>query len=473
MPAISPNDVFLDRLAAFCVRASRFEIGPSCYDAVRKILLDSFGVVLGALDHRAAIRAREFAACFSLPSGGARLWGTGERVSIEHASLLNSPPLRAYDFNDFYMGRLGGAHPSDILTGVIAVAEATGASGEEVARALCLGYELIIAMSDYVDPDRAGLDYPCLTAMGATAAIGSMLGLDHTQFRHAFSITVNANYPSLEVESSEFDAHGELTMWKRFNGGDGVRHSVYSCYLAKCGVEGVVRPFEGKFGFLAKLQVSGEEAEQALQRLEGITCFEGIARGSFKRWPVGSRGQSAIQSALRARAAMLAGGHALASIEKVTVHADPGVYRHLYEIRLEPFAPRTREAADHSLPYIVAAALVQGAIDPSSFDASMRDSSDVRRLLDGRIEVVPVASASPSNLLSEVVIEDLAGNRWSGGREAAPGTAGAPMPFDILIEKFKENLGSARASQAEALISAIADFDARADVRSLVDKTLV
>ena len=136
-------------------------------------------------------------------------------------------------------------------------------------------------------------------------------------------------------------------------------------------------------------------------------------------------------------------------------------------------APRTREAADHSLPYIVAAALVQGAIDPSSFDASMRDSSDVRRLLDGRIEVVPVASASPSNLLSEVVIEDLAGNRWSGGREAAPGTAGAPMPFDILIEKFKENLGSARASQAEALISAIADFDARADVRSLVDKTLV
>ncbi|AZG09640.1 MmgE/PrpD family protein [Pigmentiphaga sp. H8] len=472
MRAVSPNDAFLDHLAAFCIRARRFEIDAVCRDAVRKIVLDSFGVVLGALDHRAAQRARKFAACFPVPEGGARLWGTGERVGIEHAALLNSPPLRAYDFNDFYLGRLGGAHPSDILTGVIAVAESAGAGGLDVARALCLGYEMIVAMSDYIDPDRAGWDYPCLTALGATAAIGGMLELDHAQFRQAFSITVNANYPSLEAESSEFDAHGELTMWKRFNGGDGVRHAIYACYLAKCGVEGVVRPFEGKFGYLAKLQATADEAEQAVRRIQGIERFEGIARGSFKRWPVGSRGQSAIQSALRARAAWREAGRSPDAIARVTVHADPGVYRHLYEIRVDPFAPRTREAADHSLPYIVAAALVQGGISPASFEAPLRESPELRRLLDGRIEVVQAGQASPSNLLSEVVIEDESGHRWSGGREAAPGSAGVPISFDTLVEKFKENLGAGRAARAEALISAVANLDACVDVRKLVDETV-
>lgn len=472
MHAVSPNDAFLDCLAAFCVRARGFEIDDVCRDAVRKIVLDSFGVVLGALDHRAARSARRFAACFPVPEGGARLWGTGERVGIEHAALLNSPPLRAYDFNDFYLGRLGGAHPSDILTGVVAVAESSGACGRDLARALCVGYETIVAMSDHVDPDRAGWDYPCLTALGATAAIGTMLALDHAQFRQAFSITVNANYPSLEAESSEFDAHGELTMWKRFNGGDGVRHSIYACYLAKCGVEGVVRPFEGKFGYLAKLQVTADEAAQAMQRLADIRRFDGIARGSFKRWPVGSRGQSAIQSALRARAALREAGRGPGAIARVTVHADPGVYRHLYEIRVDPFAPRTREAADHSLPYIVAAALVQGAVSPASFETPMREAPELRRLLDGRIEVVQAATPSPSNLLAEVVVEGEAGERWSGGREAAPGSAGAPISFDTLVEKFRENLGAGRAAQAEALIAAVASLDACADVRKLVDEAV-
>ncbi|MDX3904183.1 MAG: MmgE/PrpD family protein [Pigmentiphaga sp.] len=471
MNAALPNDVFLDRLATFSVGAASFEIDAPCRDAARKIVLDSFGVVLGALDHRACLRARAFAARFPVEHG-ARLWGTGERVSAEHAALLNGVPLRAYDFNDFYFGSKGGAHPSDILTGVVAVAESVGAPGRDVVRALCIGYELIVALSEFLDPERAGWDYPVITSLGATAAVGTLLGLGHTEFRHAFSITVNSHYPSNEVESSEPDAHGELTMWKRFNGGDGVRQSVYACYLASCGVEGVVRPFEGKDGFLGKLGVTGEEAEGALQCLAGISRFSGIARGSFKRWPVGSRGQSAILSALRAREALLAAGKQLVSVAKVVVHADPGVYQHLHAIRSDPFEPRTREAADHSLAYIVAAALAGGVIDPRSFEAPMREHPDVRRLLQGRIEIVAAGQSSPSNLLAEVMVEDDDGRQHGGGRSAAPGSAGADMPFDTLVEKFRENLAACPAVDAGSLIAAITQLDACADMREVVDAAM-
>ncbi|VCU71288.1 2-methylcitrate dehydratase [Pigmentiphaga humi] len=467
-----PSDRFLDRLADFCLRARAFELDAGARSAAGKVVLDSLGVVLGALDHRATRSARRFAARFGVERG-ARLWGSGERVNAEHAALLNGAPLRAYDYNDYYFGRLGGAHPSDILTGVLAVAEAEGAPGREAVRALCLGYELVVGLSDYIDPERGGWDYPALTTLGGVAAAGALLELDREQFRHAFSIAVNAHYPSNEVESSEPDAHGELTMWKRFNGSDGVRQAVQACYLASAGVEGVVRPFEGRHGFLAKLQVTADEAMAAQRHLDGIAGFGAIARGSFKRWPVGSRGQSAIQSALRARAALSAQGRDAAAIRKVEVRADPGVYEHLYAIRSDPLQPRTREAADHSLPYIVAAALAQGRIGPDSFEAPVREAPAVRRLLDADMEIVRAPSASPSNLLAEVVLEDDAGRRYAGGCEPAPGSAGTDMPLEELIEKFRENVGDRLQGGADALIACVESLDASADVRALVTATLV
>ncbi|WP_296559186.1 MmgE/PrpD family protein [Pigmentiphaga sp.] len=472
MTAISPTDAFLDQLAGFCVEARTFDIDDHCRESARKIVLDTFGVVLGALEHRASRRARQFAGRFPVP-GGARLWGTGERVNAEHAALLNGAPLRAYDFNDFYFGTKGGAHPSDIVTGVMAVAEAEGAGGPAVIRALCVGYELIVAMSDCLDPEREGWDYPCITSLGAVAAVADLLALDRAQLRHAFSIAVNAHYPSNEVESSEPDAHGELTMWKRFNGSDGVRQSVQACYLALCGVEGVVRPFEGRHGFFAKLGVTREEAGEASSRLARIRRFEGIGAGSFKRWPVGSRGQSAIQSALRARAALLEGGRTPDVIAHVKVHADPGVYEHLHAIRTDPFQPRTREAADHSLAYIVAAALTNGEIGPHSFEAPARDAPALRALLSGRVEILRAARPSPSNLLAEVILEDGDGRLYRGGSEPAPGTAGAAMPIGTLLQKFRENVGAQRSAGADTLAAAIMELDACRDVGALIDATMI
>jgi 2-methylcitrate dehydratase len=83
----------------------------------------------------------------------------------------------------------------------------------------------------------------------------------------------------------------------------------------------------------------------------------------MKRWPVGSVAQSAIQAAIQARSRI----KDLSKIKQVRVFAEEGAYDHLVKIRQDPWHPISRETADHSLPYITAAAILDGAITADSF----------------------------------------------------------------------------------------------------------
>ena len=83
----------------------------------------------------------------------------------------------------------------------------------------------------------------------------------------------------------------------------------------------------------------------------------------MKRWPVGSVAQSAIRAAIDARSQI----KDLSAIRQIRVFAEEGAYDHLVKIRQDPWNPISRETADHSLPYIVAAAVLDGTIGVASF----------------------------------------------------------------------------------------------------------
>ncbi|MEX2453874.1 MAG: MmgE/PrpD family protein, partial [Rhodospirillaceae bacterium] len=287
-------------LAEFAIGVPR-DPDPALIDAATRVVVDSLAVALGAFGHPAAAAARRYAGI--LPGDGpCALWGTNRRAGPETAALVNGVPLRGYDFNDLYMGRGTDGHPSDILPGLIAVAEWRGASGADFLDALAVGYEIILDCCDCLAVDRAGWDYVNLTAIGGTAAIARLIGLDAERTAHALGITVTAHAASVEVESGELDKRGDLTMWKRFNGADANRHSVYACLLASAGAEGAVRPFTGENGFLSRVNANAGGGAELLDRLRAKAGLGRIREVTFKRWPVGSRGQSAIRAALAARA---------------------------------------------------------------------------------------------------------------------------------------------------------------------------
>ncbi|MET4575693.1 MmgE/PrpD family protein [Ottowia thiooxydans] len=452
---------------------ARFALGvpAGCSEAlqneVRHVLIDSFAVALGALRHPAAIAGRRYGRNSQVP-WGARIWGTGEVVSPETAALVNGVPLRGYDFNDVYIGTGCGGHPSDIVPGLVALAETRHCSGQKMLDALVVGYEVIITMMDVIRLGASGWDYPNICAIGMTCAAARLLDLDESQTREALAIAVVPHFASLEIESGELNAAGDLTMWKRFNGSDAIRHAIYACLLAQANVEGAVRPFEGNFGFLAKTATHAEQRVALLDQLHPSKPLNAICRTMFKRWPVGSRGQSAIQAALEVRGQL---GDP-AAIREVRVFTGQDVHEHLVLKRSAPWAPTSRETADHSLPYIVAVSLLDGRVGVESFSPERVMQLRENGLLD-KMSVIPDErlDGKATGFTSRVELTDLEGRVFTSVVKPQPGHRLAPLTDEEFEEKFVDSVtplfGAERAAE---LISSIAMLSRMEDVGCFTEK---
>lgn len=460
----APLDEVAAALAAFAVNAP-MKLDDATAASARLVLLDTFAVSVNALDHPAAEAARRYARLFATREG-AVIWGSALRASPEIAAVVNGVPLRAYDYNDLYIGARNGGHPSDIVPGLLAMAEWAGSTGRDFLQALALGYEVTLHLLDVFAAGKRGWDYVNLTSIGATCAIGRLIGLSEAQLREALAITVMPHAASNELESGELNARGDLTMWKRFNGGDAVRQSAYACLLASVGVEGVVRPFVGKLGFVN--QVGGDDGgvHALLERLSKPAIGR-ITQTTFKRWPVGSRAQSAIQAALAARGQITD----TAAIAKVRVFTGDGVYQHLVASREAPWQPISRETADHSLPYIIAATVLDGMLDSASFTPGKVDDPVRRQFLADKVAVeveTALGQGAPGEFRSRIEITLSDGRVVHGPAASPPGHPLNPFSEADMIGKLRDIAGAKLGERGiEALIAAVRGLDSAATVGAL------
>lgn len=465
------TDEVADLLARFTVRVSG-DLDPAVRTAAKRALSDSVAVALGALDHHASHVARRFAGEF-VTAEGCVLWGTQMRANPDLAAFVNGSLLRCFDYNDFYVGDRNSGHPSDMVAGVITAAEWIGASGEETLVALAVGYEMVGAVFDAFSTAPGGWDYTNLTAIGACAAFARLLGLTEEQAREAFGITVIPHFASDEVESCELNRRGDLTLWKRFNGTDAVRNALQACFLARAGAEAAVRPFTGRNGFIAKLANSHDPLPVLQERLADGVKLSRVAGTYMKLWPVGSLGQSAIRAALEARAKADDPG----AIREVRVHSEEGAYEHMVTIRQDPYNPISRETADHSMPYIVGAAVLDGYIHVDSFEPERVMEPERREFVSGRVKVFPDPSLgtlksgkrarAEAGYLSRVEIEMEDGTVHHGAALPFPGHPKAPFTDEDIAAKVRANaLPFAGEEVTEAVITALNGFEQIADVKA-------
>jgi 2-methylcitrate dehydratase len=451
------------------------DLDPQTERAARAVLIDSLAVAMGALAHPAAQAARRHATRFVLSDSGCAVWGATSRTTPEIAALVNGVLLRCYDYNDFFVGGRNSGHGSDMVSAVIAAAEWTNASVVKLLTALAVGYDALGAAYDAFSTAPGGWDYTNLTAIGATCAIGRVLELDAGQTREALAMTVIPHFASDEIESGELNARGDLTMWKRFNGADAVRNSLQACLLASVGVEGAVRPFVGKLGFIHKLANKSDEAIAILRtKLNAKNPPSRIRDTYFKRWPVGSLAQSAIQAALQAREEI----GDVARIKQVRVFAEEGAYEHLVKIRKDPWHPMSRETADHSLPYIVAAAVLDGTVRTDSFDPDRVLEPARQRFLAEKIKVSVAPELgtlaggklkrAQAGYLSRVEIETVDGKVAHGDAAPFPGHPKNPYSDRDLAEKLRENMRPfAGESRVEKLVAFLDSMSPTSSVRDL------
>jgi 2-methylcitrate dehydratase len=461
---LAETDAIAALIATYAATVSG-RLDPATEHAAKRALIDSLAVALGALRHPAAQAARRHAYRFAQPEGCA-LWGTGRRTHPELAALTNGVLLRCYDYNDFFVGQRNSGHPSDMVGGVVAAAEWAGASGKELLAAIAIGYDVVAACFDAFSTAPGGWDYTNLTAIGATAAIARLLKLDADQAREALAMTVIPHLASDEIESGDLNRRGDLTMWKRFNGSDAVRNALQACLLASVGVEGAVRPFTGKLGFVAKLANKEDPVPVLRDRLQPGKAPVRVAETFMKRWPVGSLGQSAIQAALAARAKL---GGDIAGIKQVRIFSEEGAYEHLVKIRQAPYAPISRETADHSLPSIVAAAVLDGVVTTASFAPPRVLDPARQRFLKDKVTAAPdpalgtlasgKAKRAADGYLSRVEIETEDGRLIVGEAKPFPGHPRTPFSDADLEAKLRENVepvaGAAHAGKLAALLLSV------------------
>jgi 2-methylcitrate dehydratase len=430
-----------DRLAAFALE-TRFEQLPrAVVIEARRRLLDTLGCAIGALDGPAPRIAHGVArrACCDPP---ATLIGGGGSTP-DWAAFANGVHIRYLDCNDTYLS-LEPAHPSDNWAAIWAAGEVAGATGKDWITAAAVAYEIQCRLCDAASMRARGWDHTTYGSISAPLAAARLLGLDHAQTLHALGIAGTTG-AALRLTRA-----GELSMWKGCAFAFASRNALFACQLAEAGMTGPAPLFEGETGF--NQQVAGPLV---------VTRFGGPAanawmlpKTSIKFVPAEYHSQSAIAAALALRAEV-GDPRRIRSVEIAT-------FRTAIEIIAkdpEKWRPRSRETADHSLPYCTAVALLDGQVSAAQFTRERLNDPIVLNLM-AHTQVVedPALSARyPEHVPNRVTVTLEDGSRLVREIENPPGHTCNPLTDSQLAAKFHHLadpvLGRPRADEIESRVA--------------------
>jgi len=335
--------------------------------------------------------------------------GYGIVTTPELAAYANSSMIRHTDFNDHY---------SDMIGGILAVGEAAHASGTEVMLATILAYQVYQALSR-AGGNTSGFDSGIYYAPAAAVAAGKLLGLNRDQLGNALSLAVTMYIPLRVCRS------GTLSMQKGCSTADAARSAVFAALAARAGMTAPAEPFEGRDGLWDKITGPYRRLEF---RLPGPTDV-GL-NNIIKRYP-------AEAYTLAAHQAVIPEIRAWTSIEDIAaIHVELNFVGWLEIADPPKWDPKNRETADHSLPYEIARALIDGEIWIDSFEPDKLAEPAVRALMDkitasvnpeysyhGQMRIT-VRTNSGAELVREI------------GKNNTGISLGTPVTQDEIIAKF-------------------------------------
>src|SRR6266446_5014184 len=342
-----------EQLADYAVGLKFEDLPAPVVREVKRRVIDSVGCALGAWNAEPCGVARRVASAFSA-GRGATLLGTRHRAPPDWAAFANGCLVRYLDYNDTYLSK-EPAHPSDNIPAALAVAEAENASGVEFIVAIALAYEVQCRLCDTASLRARGWDHVTYGAFSTALAAARLMRLDVERTRHAVGI---AGVASAALRQSRV---GELSHWKGCAFANAARHGVFAALLAREGMTGPAPIFEGEKGFQALVSGPLEARVGEWGRSRGGDFM--ILNTCIKFWPAEYHSQSAIEAALRLRSQV----GDMAQIESVRVESHDAA-ADIIGSEPEKWRPTSRETADHSLPYIVAVALVDGEVTAKQFE---------------------------------------------------------------------------------------------------------
>jgi 2-methylcitrate dehydratase len=342
------------RLAKYAAGLTFDKLTPEAVRETKRRVIDSFATAVGAMPAEAYQVARK---CALRVSGnpGASILGGG-RSSPEWATFVNGLLIRYLDFNDTYLSK-EPAHPSDNLAPVLAVGEAVGATGRDLITAAVLAYEVQCRFCDAASLRAHGVDHVTYGAISSAVAAGKLMGLDEARLAHAVGVAGVCNVALRQTRS------GELSEWKGCAFANAARNGVFAATLAAEGLSGPAPIFEGDLGFFRLVTREPFDPAPFGSEFGNADGFM-INKTYIKFWPAEYHSQSAIDAAIQLRKEL---NGDVSQVKGIDIDTFEACYNIIGKYP-EAWAPRTRETADHSLPYCTAAALMDGDVYLHTFD---------------------------------------------------------------------------------------------------------
>ncbi len=448
----------VQKLARFVVQASFGAVSREARQELKIRILDSLGCAIGALDARPIRMLREQTVDF----GGRKLCTVigGGRTAPDRAAFFNGALIRYLDFMDSYLAKGETCHPCDNIGAVLAASEYAGGTGKELLTAVAVAYQVQCRLSDAAPVRNKGFDHTTQGAYSVAAGVSKAIGLSEAKTANAIAISGTA-FNALRVTRT-----GSLSHWKGLAFPNTAFGATHAAFLAMRGITGPPEVFEGNKGF--KEAIAGPfEIDWSREDLERVR------RTIVKKYNAEIHSQSAIEAVLELkREEHFSSG----DIESITID--------IFDVAFNIIGGgeegsktevRTKEEADHSLPYMIAAAVLDGNVGPKQYLPARIRKDDIQSLLR-KVTVRPDDEFSrifPDALPCRVTVRLKGGKILMKEKREYEGFFTRPLSWEKAVKKFSTLCPPAMNRRLqEKIIAAVGDLEAidTADLMKLLGK---
>lgn len=442
-------------IAEFAFKLKYEELPNEVINSAKRFLYDSIGCAYGAYTTKDVNILHDI----YKDMGGrdeATVFAFGSKMPAVNAALVNSLMIRSLDFNDIYW-KEDPSHPSDLIPAALATAELVNTSMKNVITAIVLAYEFEQRLCEFAVPGirERKWHHATLTQFVSPIVAGKILDLSIDQLVNAIGISGSHNH------TIGCPTAGKLTMMKNTVDPMAVQSGVLAALMAKKGYTGTEEVFEGKEGFmdcffgwdsknkkLDPVRMNGrqslDEWKWDVQKLVGGlgNSFK-ILECGMKAFPTEALTHTHISATLDV---VKNNGIEYDQIDSVTITTIARACDILFDP--QKYRPQSRETADHSLPYCIAAAIVDKNITTQSFDENKLNDPRIRYVIDkikGEASV-EFEKMFPEKQPSKVKIKLNDGRVFEKQLDYPKGDPREPMSIDDLAVKFN-SLSSSLLSQ--------------------------
>jgi 2-methylcitrate dehydratase len=411
----------VEALAKYAARASFADLSAESRRQLPIHILDSLGCCIAALGAGPVQACREQVAEFG-GTGPSTLVGGGKANPV-YAAFWHTALVRYVDFMDNFLAPTETCHTADNFGVALTIADYVGASGRDLMLAVALGYTVQSRFVDHANFMSSGFDHTAQLAFSHNAAAGRLLGLSEQQIGHAMAMAASSDASFAVIRAKP------LSQWKGLASAQSALGAMNTLFLARRGVQGPLQVIEGPLGInhLLRMKINIDWDKQG---------YEGVVESTIKKYNSMIHTQSAVHCMVE-----LARQNKIDPAKVISIEAE--VFQLAYDFAGGGLygvdkVIRTKEQADHSLPYLLAVALLDGAVMPVQFKPDRIIKPDVQSLLK-KVSVRPnheYTEEYPEKMPAKITVRLSDGKIVEHEVQDYPGLASHPFTWEDSVEKF-------------------------------------